>query len=239
MYDEDERESSDDEESDTLQFADGQGKGKGKKKEYCHYNASSDDLFEIILFDQNFKMLQKPNAAKELGIGAVVWDSSVIFSKYVEFSRNDAFSLTKMAGKTVLELGSGCGLAGLAMMLRGCKVTFTDLPEVMKQLTIPNITRTYRQLASSYQPTAIHPPDFLYLDWTAFEKDSAVTVDEDGVGIARHARLDIMHAPYDLILLTDCVFSMEVSLDLIRTIGLCSGPKTTILCCYETRDEVY
>lgn len=121
------------------------------------------------------------------------------------------------------------------MMLRGCKVTFTDLPAVMKQLTYPNIIRIYRQLLSSFQRTVLFPPEFFHLDWTRFEKEE---ISSDVGDIAQYGRLDNMKAPYDIILLTDCVFSMEITLDLIRTINLCSGPKTVVICCYETRDEV-
>lgn len=101
MYDEDEEGGVDDDDLiDGGQCLQPQG-----RKEYCHYNSSTDESFNIDLFDQQFTMLQKPNAASELGIGAVVWDSSVIFSKYVEYSRNGMFATTKMIGKSVLELG--------------------------------------------------------------------------------------------------------------------------------------
>eukprot|EP01035_Chromulina_nebulosa_P017696 gene17696-23286_t len=59
-------------------------------------------------------------------IGAVVWDSSVIFIKYIEKNYR-LYNYEKLNNKKVLELGSGCGLAGISLMLLGCKVTFTDL----------------------------------------------------------------------------------------------------------------
>jgi predicted nicotinamide N-methyase len=48
------------------------------------------------------------------------------------------FCSTEMAGKTVLELGSGCGLAGLSFMVKGAEVTLTDLPQIVSQLTMTN-----------------------------------------------------------------------------------------------------
>lgn len=42
------------------------------------------------------------------------------------------------AEKRVLELGSGCGLAGIAMMMKGAYLTLTDLPDVVEQLTLRN-----------------------------------------------------------------------------------------------------
>lgn len=44
--------------------------------------------------------------------------------------------------------------------------------------------------------------------------------------------------PYDLVLLTDCVFSAELSPSLVDTIVSVAGPKTEVYCCYEIRDEV-
>jgi len=48
------------------------------------------------------------------------------------------FSIGKISNKKVLELGSGCGLAGISFMLRGASVTFTDLPAVTETLTSRN-----------------------------------------------------------------------------------------------------
>ena len=72
---------------------------------YCHYNTSGDNLFSVELLGVTFQLEQKPTS-KDLGIGSVVWDSSVIFAKYVEENRNSKFAVNKMQNKTVLELGT-------------------------------------------------------------------------------------------------------------------------------------
>lgn len=46
-------------------------------------------------------------------------------------------------------------------------------------------------------------------------------------------------APYDYVLLTDCVFSAELAVPLVNTILCCCGPRTNVICCHEIRDEVY
>jgi hypothetical protein len=45
-------------------------------------------------------------------------------------------------------------------------------------------------------------------------------------------------APYDYVLLTDCVFSAELAVPLVNTILCGCGPRTTVICCHEIRDEV-
>lgn len=44
-------------------------------------------------------------------------------------------------------------------------------------------------------------------------------------------------SPYDIILLTDCIFSVELTPDLISTIKSLCGPKSEVYCCYEIRDQ--
>lgn len=77
------------------------------------------------------------------GHGAVVWDSSIVFAKYMEYNPQ-LFTSSEIVGKTVLELGSGCGLAGLSFMAKGADVTLTDLSHIVTELTLPN--------AEVYQP---------------------------------------------------------------------------------------
>ena len=104
---------------------------------YCHFNESSSSRkFSISLFGNDLYLRQNPEAGV-LGHGAVVWDASVIFAKYIEHNPKE-FDPSKLSKKTVLELGSGCGLAGLAMMIRGAEVTMTDMAKVVDALTMHN-----------------------------------------------------------------------------------------------------
>lgn len=73
-------------------------------------------------------------------------------------------------------------MGGLSLLLRGAIVTFTDLPEVMSQLTTINMHKTFKRLQSSgsHHTFELHEPKFQNLDWTelsAAYKDIAV-VDE-------------------------------------------------------------
>lgn len=106
-------------------------------KVYCHYNDNEGNTtFRINIFGYDLVMVQDPGS-RSLGHGAVVWDSSVVFAKYMEVNSSD-FEPSKMSSKKVLELGSGCGLAGIAFMLRGASVTMTDMVKVTSTLTERN-----------------------------------------------------------------------------------------------------
>jgi hypothetical protein len=43
--------------------------------------------------------------------------------------------------------------------------------------------------------------------------------------------------PFDIVLLTDCVFSALLVKDLVSTILKYTGPRSTVICCHEIRDE--
>ena len=126
-------------------------------KGYCHFNETGHEhTFTLNIFGKDIEILQKP-ASRDLGHGAVVWDSAgdndsgidfnswticefsipVIFAKYVENDPRE-FSIEKLQGKRLIELGSGCGLAGLSCMMRGAVVTLTDLQCVTEALTSIN-----------------------------------------------------------------------------------------------------
>lgn len=189
---------------------------------------SSNDVFSITILGESLELKQKPSSSS-LGIGATVWDSSVIFAKYVEFETRK-FSRDKMIGKNLLELGAGCGLGGIAMMMRGCQVTFTDLKNVVDELTMENVNTCYRKLSSSESLTSLSllRPQVYSLDWSVFAKIADVCDAES---------YKFLLPAYDYILLTDCVFSKDINNDLIETIVKCSSGKTTVYCCYEVRDE--
>ena len=136
------------------------------------------------------------------------------------------FSPDFLAGKRVLELGSGCGLAGLAMMMKGADVTMTDLKPVINALTTVNATNIYGELmskGSGATPRPLIPPRAIPLDWTEYEH-----LGESG----------IFSPPYDIVLLTDCVFSPVLAPALIGVISFACGPRSLVYCCHEIRDEV-
>ena len=118
---------------------------------YCHFNEGNHNgTFTIELFGNLLRLNQNPSA-HNLGHGTVVWDASVVFAKYMENNAKE-FDPSKLTGKTLLELGSGCGLAGISFMLRGAAVTCTDMEKVTSSLTAQHLysskARTRKQWGS-------------------------------------------------------------------------------------------
>lgn len=201
-----------------------EGSEDSEPEGFCHFNeGSAATEFSIELFGHLISLAQRP-VISELGHGACVWDASIIFAKYVEISRD--FTVSVMRGKSVLELGSGCGLAGISLMLRGAAVTMTDLEAVTSQLTQPNAMRIYHKFIGmgNVGGVPLIRPIVTSIDWT---QHASTNNDSDSS----------LHTTYDYILLTDCVFSRSLVHELVSTIRKYSGLKSEVICCHEVRDE--
>jgi hypothetical protein len=90
------------------------------------------------------------------------------------------------------------------------------------------------------------PPTVIAIDWTTFtpavfHPDNIIipaTEEEEGNEEPTIRPGIIARPPFDIVVLTDCVFSVLLVKDLIRTIVSCCDSKTEVLCCHEIRDEV-
>lgn len=223
---------------------------------------SSDKTFSLSLFGHTLEFAQRPGDVT-LGHGSVVWEAGVAFSKYMEVC-ND-FSVAALQGKRCLELGSGTGCGGVGLMMRGAEVTFTDLACVIDGVTLPNVSALYGRLRSLGLPVKVLPPVVFPLDWTdeAGLAKLAASLGSGGVGgvggmgvgvevgVGTMAEVDktevatcgdpaslppLAPAPYDLILLTDCVFSEALVPALLRVIRQASHRHTVVYAAHEIRN---
>jgi predicted nicotinamide N-methyase len=202
------------------------GGGSASDGDFNHFNSNEkDNVYSIDIFGHSLDFLQSPEVSR-LGIGGCVWDSSIIFTKYIEHLSGSEFSSTLLNGKTVLELGSGCGLAGMAFLIKGSKVSFTDIPVVVEEITEPNVTKNFRRIVTSGRTlNTIYDPSVFPLDWKNLESSCIY-----------HTEVD-KRKLFDYIILTDCVFSEEIVHFLIRAIETFSHKNTSIYCVFEDRDE--
>ena len=222
---------------------------------YRHYNNPEDTVFTLPLFGHELSFAQQP-ADRTLGHGSVVWEAAVIFCKWTELSSD--FSVANMSGKRVLELGSGTAVAGVALLMRGARVVFSDLSPVCAAITLPNATSSYRRLQGLSLPVPrLYAPAVLPVDWTiegnlrdlvwpgeeggvAGEGTRSSDDKGEGEGEGESAeRSKPAASPADIVLLTDCVFSESLIPALVRTVldAVRGNRHAVVYAVHEVRNE--
>lgn len=184
----------------------------GVEPKLDHFNSSGTRQISLSLFGQSLVLQQDPNSGEH---GTTVWDASIVFSKYAEFNAKKFGPA--MHGKKVIELGAGCGLSSLAMLIRGADVTSTDLPSITSLLA-SNVERNLQAIARGADRPRLGESTVFAWDWTT-----------DPAGD--------FAPPYDMVIATDCVFSMTLVHHLVRCIEACCHARTDVYICHEIRDE--
>ncbi|EFJ17374.1 hypothetical protein SELMODRAFT_114854, partial [Selaginella moellendorffii] len=181
------------------------------------FNTQHTSALGIELFGHPLLISQDPNSKH---VGTTVWDSSVVFAKFLEKNCNRGqLNGVQMAGKRAIELGAGCGVAGLAMALMGCNVVLTDQVEVLP-LLLKNVERNVARI-----------------------KLASVTSTSESVGNVSVAELDwgnschiaALEPPFDFIIGTDVVYAAQHLEPLLTTILSLCGPRATVVLAYEFR----
>ncbi|KAJ2161205.1 Protein-lysine N-methyltransferase efm6 [Coemansia sp. RSA 552] len=88
---------------------------------------------EVAQSEAPVRVLQDSAGTARCGVGSTVWDAGLVLAKYLERRTAEGLDL---AGKTVLELGAGTGIVGIALarMQPQCRVVVTDKPELLPLL---------------------------------------------------------------------------------------------------------
>ncbi|KAJ2626669.1 hypothetical protein H4R22_004724, partial [Coemansia sp. RSA 1290] len=150
---------------------------------------------------------QNPNINSEKGqTGAVLWNSSIVLSEYLARRTLSGWNL---AEANVVELGSGCGLVGIAMHRLGARrVVLTDQARLMKLLSRnAERNRIARQAGNSGKRKAGRCPTVGTLlateyDWGRAPEDPRI----------------LEAAPVDVVVVSDCVYHETVVPLLVRTL---------------------
>ncbi|KAJ8604886.1 hypothetical protein CTAYLR_010418 [Chrysophaeum taylorii] len=158
-------------------------------------NAATQDL--VISQDTNTSMP-----------GHVLWEVAVVVARLLD---QGALPFD-VAGRSVLELGAGCGVAGMAFALHGASVVFTDLPALVPHLEA-NVRRN------------LGPPMEQPCEWAVIPYDWTDTIPN---------RLRGRH--FDLVLATDCVYHAHLVDPLLDALRAVADPTSTLLLVYERRD---
>ena len=131
-----------------------------------------------------------------------VWDGGILLADYLQ-----AVPEETVRGKRVLELGSGLGLAGLTAAVLGAKcVLLTDLPDV-----IPLLSQNAMTNRMMWQAAGCSNVTCAALDW--FNPNPLpVPLDTEGNASASFP------GSWDVILLADCVWTLDLVNPLIQTL---------------------
>jgi predicted nicotinamide N-methyase len=92
------------------------------------------------------------NRDEQLPYWADLWPSSIALAHFINARRED------FAGKSILEIGCGLGLAGIVATACGAKVLFTDYDPFALEFTQINFRRNFRR-AGSVQPMDWRQPE--------------------------------------------------------------------------------
>merc|ERR1719201_1516117 len=159
---------------------------------------------------------QGEGVGHEVETAAAVWDGSIVLAMFLETHRDGLSNALRLppgaALDTVVDVGSGTGLAGLAaaaLLDASATVFLTDVAAVVKGL-LDNIAANADSLRA-----ATHAAP---LDWTSPAKDMAALSQTHGAAL-----------PPDLVIAADVVWVEALIQPLASTLDMLCGPETVVL----------
>ncbi|CAI2176141.1 2248_t:CDS:1 [Funneliformis geosporum] len=153
-----------------------------------------------------------------LNHGTTIWDSSIITAQYMQQLLRSSDNSLK--SKRCIELGSGCGLLGLIMCSMGLQTTLTDLETVLVDVLQDNVKHNLWILnQNKKENNSLYSAQAKILDWTITQLIPPEFT-----------------PPYDYIVATDCIYSLDLISHFVRCLNELANEKTLIFCGLERRD---
>ncbi|XP_078428300.1 S-adenosyl-L-methionine-dependent methyltransferases superfamily protein [Wolffia australiana] len=150
-----------------------------------------------------------------LHVGTTVWPCSLVLVKFLERwashlgpSPAPYADLLGFAGKRAVELGSGCGPAGMGLHLLGLDVVLTDIAPVMPALR-RNLKRNRAILSRA--------PRHALLYWNNSDQIAA------------------LRPPFDYVIAADVVYIEESVAPLVSAMAALVAPRGVVLLGYQVR----
>ena len=162
---------------------------------------------------RTFTLRQAPGSGM---VGTSLWDSAVALVRHLDregAGESGALSADRLRQARVIELGAGCGLAGMAFAAYGAHVTFTDKPEVMDHLEA-NVMQNFGAGGAGTSELRFSP--------FCWGTDPLVA------GLS---------PPYDVVVATDVIYLQAQIAPLIHSLLALSDQRTAIVIAIERRDE--
>ncbi|KAK8923595.1 hypothetical protein KSP39_PZI019108 [Platanthera zijinensis] len=152
-------------------------------------------------------------------VGTSVWPCSLVLAKFAErwlpsssssitINPNPYADLLSFAGKRAVELGSGCGPAGLSLTVLGLDIVLTDIAPV-----IPALRRNVKRNRHALPKT----PKHAQLYWNNAEQ------------------IRSLNPPFDLVVAADVVYMEDSAAQLVSAMDALVAPHGAVLLGYQLR----
>jgi predicted nicotinamide N-methyase len=140
----------------------------------------------------------------------VTWNGAPLLALWAQLACQKEW----WAGKRVLELGAGTGLAGIALARLGADVTLTDMASVVDSgLLQKNVDRNCAGCAVR--------PSVQELTWGEEPKPPFPA-----------------GAPFDAIVACDCVYQQELIAPFVQSVRACASPHTVVYIAFQVREHI-
>eukprot|EP00920_Eleutheroschizon_duboscqi_P002996 GHVT01007170.1.p1 GENE.GHVT01007170.1~~GHVT01007170.1.p1 ORF type:complete len:231 (-),score=7.50 GHVT01007170.1:155-847(-) len=184
-------------------------------------DATNVDVTGLEVNGKIVNIVSKPSQAAKLGTGTHLWDASIYLSRLLQTSQ----WRRSVQGASVLELGAGCGMCGIAAHHLGADfVVMTDCKEILG-LTQENVSRNTEYKDASGSAIYVRELNWGQTDLPKFRNDLNTTVKTP----------DNSCVSFDLILGADVVFRLDLVEPLLDVIYFFASPTTTIFISLELR----
>ncbi|KAF3323146.1 protein N-lysine methyltransferase METTL21A isoform X1 [Carex littledalei] len=188
------------------------GLGQPTSQRHNAFVRQSSHTLSLDCCARRLTLLQSPSSMSTPGVtGAVMWDSGVVLAKFLEHAVD--FGQLSLKGTRVVELGAGCGLAGIVAALLGAEVVLTDLSDRLKLLK-KNVDANFEDGPAKGSARVSE------LTW-GDEIDSEL--------------VEPIHP--DFVIGSDVIYCEAAVNDLLITLKQLCGPHTTILLAGELRND--
>ncbi|KAH7442622.1 hypothetical protein KP509_03G096900 [Ceratopteris richardii] len=185
---------------------------------------SSSPVVELQVRGETLRIEQDNGS---MHVGTSVWPCSLVLLKWMESLLSGDSPRFILQGKRGIDLGSGCGVAGLGFALLGLNTLLTDIAPVL-----PALRRNVKKnVASTSLASAGRTDSFV----------GKVKIAQLYWGNAN--QIAVTKPPFDFIIATDVVYLENIVEPLLATFCALAGPSSIILLGYQIRspeaDELF
>lgn len=150
--------------------------------------------------------------------GGIVWETAFFLATYLEsLLLGDTENTCAKKWENVLEVGAGTGFLGLVLAHHGYNVIMTEAPQALKNLEA-NVSTAIEE-THVWEGNRI--PRAAQLRWESTDDRAQIA--------------ETTPAPFDLVVGTDVIFTVELVQPLLESIHALSDERTVVYLCFQER----